>query len=199
MTAEARIWFLATAALASLMTVALSAFWIGLRTGATWRDLGVDRACLRRDALLGIVAFAMLAPPVYGLQFLLVQWFPSQHPLVELLREHMDPALATVGVFSAVVVAPVAEEYFFRVLLQGWLERLVRPHLRWLAVVLSAECFAAVHWSHGPDPLSAVLVRVGTGLCLPADPPPATGRDRALPVERRQPVGVGVARDADVG
>ncbi len=76
------------------------------------------------DVRLGVVAFLAVAPPVYALQLLLVQWFESHHPLVEMLRKDPQPHLIAACIVSAVVVAPVAEEYLFRGLLQGWLERL---------------------------------------------------------------------------
>lgn len=48
-------------------------------------------------------------------------------------------------VFGALVLAPVLEEFLFRGLLQGWLERhLGRPKM---AVLLTALLFAAVHRS----------------------------------------------------
>lgn len=47
--------------------------------------------------------------------------FSAQHPIVMLLAE-ADPVVWLGCVFSVVVVAPVAEEFLFRLLLQGWLE-----------------------------------------------------------------------------
>ncbi|MEO8497215.1 MAG: JDVT-CTERM system glutamic-type intramembrane protease, partial [Planctomycetota bacterium] len=48
----------------------------------------------------------------------------SHHPLLELLKQDTTGKLFGVVTLLAVVVAPISEEYFFRVLLQGWLERL---------------------------------------------------------------------------
>ncbi len=95
-----------------------------LRCQVSLRELGFDRRAVWRDLRLGIAAFFVLAPPVYGLQIVLVQWFESKHPIVELIREHPDPWLITASVFSAVIVAPIFEEYLFRGVVQGWLERL---------------------------------------------------------------------------
>jgi membrane protease YdiL (CAAX protease family) len=72
---------------------------------------------------LGLSAFVMLAPPVYAVQVLLVQFVPSRHPLILLLKENPDPRFLMIIGLSAVAVAPLSEEFFFRLLLQGWLEK----------------------------------------------------------------------------
>ena len=108
----------------SLFVVSLSTVTVLWRHQGSPRDLGWDLRCVGRDVRLGCVAFVGLAPPVYALQLLLVTWFKSHHPLVELLQRDPQPKLIAACVVSAAVVAPVAEEYLFRGLLQGWLEGL---------------------------------------------------------------------------
>jgi membrane protease YdiL (CAAX protease family) len=77
------------------------------------------------------------------------------HPAEQLLGSDSRGAIA-VAVTVALVVAPLIEEFFFRVLLQGWLEavwsrrRRKCPGLReapaaWLPVVLPAMLFALMH------------------------------------------------------
>ena len=83
-------------------------------------------AALRTDVAIGSVAFFAVAPLVFGIQWLLSQFFESTHPLLELLKENPAPRFFAVSVFSAVLVAPLVEEFVFRVLLQGWIERFVR-------------------------------------------------------------------------
>ena len=67
-----------------------------------------------------------------------------------------NPGEIAVAVVMAVIVAPLIEEFFFRVLLQGWLEavwsrrRRKHPELRaaplsWLPIVLPAALFALMH------------------------------------------------------
>jgi membrane protease YdiL (CAAX protease family) len=118
---DARADAVLTMALFSLAFVLLSALVILARTNADLRDLGVDFQKLGSDLKLGVVAFVMLAPPVYAIQWWLSQQFESKHPLVELLRER--PSAWLIAAFAALIAAPVAEEYLFRVLLQGWLEK----------------------------------------------------------------------------
>jgi membrane protease YdiL (CAAX protease family) len=93
------------------------------RAGAKPRDLGVSWKDAARDVRLGVGAFFMLAMPVMLLQAALTHWWPSEHPLVLILRNNATWLLFVVGVIVAVVIAPLTEEFFFRVLLQGWLEK----------------------------------------------------------------------------
>ncbi len=109
---------------ANVVTLAVAAAVVVLRVRATPRDLGFVWEAFSSDVALGAKAFFMLALPVLTLQGILTRWwYPSQHPLVEMLRESPDSSLFVTSVFVAVLVAPVAEEFFFRVLLQGWLEK----------------------------------------------------------------------------
>lgn len=109
--------------LANLATCAVVALIFRIRHKLSLRDLGWDARYLFQDVLLGLKAFAMLVPIVYGLQFVLTQLVDSKHPLIEMLKENPDPAFFAVAAFAAVIAAPITEEFFFRVVLQGWLER----------------------------------------------------------------------------
>ncbi len=115
---------LAATSLANLATVAFAIGWIRLAAGATWSDLGLRFDRVRDDVRLGLAAFAAVSVPIYLLQALLSQFVQEEHPIITLLKEHRQPWLLALCAFSAVIVAPLAEEFFFRVLLQGWLESL---------------------------------------------------------------------------
>jgi len=96
---------------------------IAFKNSASRSDLGivVDRA--GEDLRLGMVGFIYLAGPVFLIQAILSLWWPSEHPLIELVRKNPSLSFFLVSIFSAVIVAPIAEELVFRVLLQGWLEK----------------------------------------------------------------------------
>ena len=92
------------------------------------------------------------------------------HPAEQLLRTG-TPSEKAVAVVMAVIVAPFVEEFFFRVLLQGWLEALwsrwrrKHPELRaaplsWLPIVLPATLFAYMHIRSGRAPLSTEYLTV---------------------------------------
>jgi membrane protease YdiL (CAAX protease family) len=96
-----------------------------LRTGCTLRDLGIVPKEAGRDICIGVAAFCMLAPIVYAIQAALTLLQPYKHPLIEMLTKTPDLQLFAMLTFSAAIMAPVSEEWAFRVLLQGWLEKLV--------------------------------------------------------------------------
>jgi len=110
---------------ANLAAIATAAAAIALRTRASAADFGISRRSVRQDLWLGTVAFIMLAPLVYGLQRLLVIWFPYEHPLISALENHPGLLVHSAVFFSAVVGAPIVEEFFYRVLWQGGLQAFV--------------------------------------------------------------------------
>jgi membrane protease YdiL (CAAX protease family) len=112
-------------ATATLATLVFAIVLLCLRTKATAADLGVRLDRWRYDLRVGLVGFVALAPPVYALQAALVHFFPTQHPLIDILRERPDTWTVVVLSLSVAVVAPLSEEFFLRVLLQGWLERIM--------------------------------------------------------------------------
>lgn len=91
------------------------------------RDLGLP-ASLRQlagDASVGIFAcIASLVPTYLVLYVLHVVFQPEQqHQLIEQLLEHRSPQMMLAAFVIAVIAAPIFEEFTFRMLLQGWLER----------------------------------------------------------------------------
>ncbi len=104
----------------TLLVAALILFW---QTDARWSDLGINLQRAPYDVRCGAIAFAAAAPAVFGLQRLITTWVPYHHQLVTAVQEKNDLPMWIVAGVSAVVVAPVFEEFFFRVLLQGWLEK----------------------------------------------------------------------------
>lgn len=130
----ARVLFCESAVNLAAIAIALAA--IGLRTRARAPDFGMSQSHVRQDLWLGAVAFAMLAPVVYGLQRILTIWFPYDHPLISVLEKHPKPILHAAVFFSAVVAAPIVEEFFYRVLWQGWLQAFAARRTDFLQLVL---------------------------------------------------------------
>lgn len=90
-------------------------------------DLGLSSDGVLKDVLIGLAAFAVIGPWLYGLNTLLAYFHSGSHPLIEAIEESRDAGLFIVATLFAVLVAPVMEEFIFRLLLQGWLERVLRP------------------------------------------------------------------------
>jgi membrane protease YdiL (CAAX protease family) len=132
----------------SLLTMAVSGVLLRGVAGATWSDLGLERGRWLEDVRLGIGAYAMLVVPMLLLHILVQRLtkLTEQHPFVDLLSN--DPRfgyLLPIGV-AALLAAPLAEEFFFRLVLQGWLERLM------------------TRGSRPADPVGTELEAVGTEL-----------------------------------
>jgi len=108
---------------ATLATLLFGLALLMARAGATRFDLGLSLDRWWYDLRLGLLGFLALAAPVYALQALLVHFFPTQHPLIDLLEAHHDDYTFFVVGLSVSVLAPVSEEFFIRVFLQGWLEK----------------------------------------------------------------------------
>jgi len=129
-----------------------------------------------RDVARGAFAFLAVAPLVFGIQWLLSQFFPAHHPLLDLLKKNPAPRFFVMSLFAAVLVAPVVEEYLFRLLLQSWIERFVAPGLSPLRVVIG-----------GRDPLPVVGNRAvreaGVARAEPGwDEPPGSAPSRWIPI-----------------
>jgi membrane protease YdiL (CAAX protease family) len=121
--------------------------------------------------------FGEVAAPIYGLQAALSPLAGKQHPIIEVLARERTPLLYLLTGLSAVLVAPLAEEFFFRVLLQGWLEaataRTTSPeavaaeplvtHSGGLAIFTSALVFASMHVGHGADPIPLFFLALMLG------------------------------------
>ncbi len=125
----------ALAILASSMAMLLgcggAVLLLRFRTRATWADLGFRARDFVRDVRIGGAAFLLLAPPMYALQFVLTKcWFESEHPVQTMLLNNPSAAVLLTALFTAVLVAPLTEEIFFRVIFQGWLESLGMLFLR---------------------------------------------------------------------
>lgn len=84
------------------------------------------------------------------------------HPTLQALTDESPSLGATVALCTgAVVIAPLAEEFFFRGLLQTVLANLVGG--RWRAIGLTAGAFALMHSDqpHAVPPLAALAVILG--------------------------------------
>lgn len=158
--------------------------------GATQADLGLSFQHLSRDVTTGVLGFVTIAPVVFAIQGLLRLWFKGDHPVVELLQAMRDPLTLASVFLGVVVVAPLVEELLFRVLLQGWLERLFcepldsfaatndalaieapqpveRPNMAtrsWLAIFISSTLFALMHFrENSADPVPLFFLSLVLG------------------------------------
>lgn len=117
--------------------------------GASWAALGIAGWRWPDDLRLAVGALALVVAPLLGLAAVLDRIVPYEHPVVTFLREHRDPVAVALVIIAAVVAAPIGEEFFFRRVLQGWLERRLPEAGGAAAIGLQAAAFAAAHLGHG--------------------------------------------------
>ena len=158
--------------LASLLGMLVSVIIIWIRFRARWSDFGWIARKVWSDIRLGVGAFAILRTPTYALQVLLVQFVESKHPLLELIRQEPRVELIVGAAFSAVIVAPLFEEYLYRGLLQGWLERMASFHEDVIPLLLG-----------GPVRSESVDTSVAMPDNADGQSPPCTERSTADPLQ----------------
>jgi membrane protease YdiL (CAAX protease family) len=124
---RSKLYLMLIDSIGRLLSMAAVVLFVVLRTRCTFRDLGFSWTDLPRDLRMGAAAFCALAIPTYGLQMILTQFWKSEHPLIESLKMDRDPQFLAIALFAAVISAPLAEEFGFRVLFQGWLEKMFDP------------------------------------------------------------------------
>ncbi|MEI6240858.1 MAG: CPBP family intramembrane glutamic endopeptidase [Planctomycetia bacterium] len=151
---------LATAGAAALAVVHLR------RRGASWSGIGFHVGDWSAAIRQAVGTVALVLAPLLGLAALLDRIVPYRHPIVEFLAEHRDAMSITLVWLAATVVAPIVEEFFFRRVLQGWLEAWLTGRgvaaAGGLAITGSAFAFALAHLGQG----LAWVPLVGLGLVL---------------------------------
>jgi membrane protease YdiL (CAAX protease family) len=142
-----------TAWLAASLIAAGVAFQGGLARG-----LGLSARRWLWDSLRAVTGYLAVLPPCMGLFLLMSYVVPPQyqHEHTMLIHLRTQPGIWKVMVIvSAVVLAPLTEEVFFRGLLQSLLRRTFRQP--WVAILAASAVFAAVH-SAFPHTLPTLFV-----------------------------------------
>ena len=177
--------------LAQLMATVAAIAWFLYRHGTVgW--LGT-RANLPMDIVVGLAGSLMLIPVVLVIQSIAIQFIPYTHETLDSLVKNFSLRTAAWAWFAAVGVAPLTEEFFFRGVLQGWLQRvfdydepiearitggLLKPEtaraltdrnaaqgiLRfWSPIVIASAAFAFMHMGQGPAPIPLFFLSLGIG------------------------------------
>lgn len=114
--------------LGNMVAVLIVSAWIAIRHQASREQLGFGIKNLRREIKIGFVAALGSLPVVYLLMFVVSQGTSIEydHPLITKMLEDATLDSFLIGCFSAVIAAPLTEEFLFRVILQGWLQSISR-------------------------------------------------------------------------
>ncbi len=111
------------ASIGSLITVVLGTLWICVRynTNAEHVGFGPIHGKTIAVGLIGGLAVIPLMYIVMGVVSSLSQ-SKYEHPLIDSAVESATFPKYLMAVFAAAIVAPIVEEFLFRVVLQGWLQ-----------------------------------------------------------------------------
>lgn len=107
---------------AQLLCVVLMTVFICNRTGCALSKLGWRLDQVAGDLRAGLQCFLMLTPIILILNALLQGLTKTsyEHPIQDMIKQY--PWLLGIAFWQAAIVAPVSEEFAFRVLLIGWFE-----------------------------------------------------------------------------
>jgi membrane protease YdiL (CAAX protease family) len=111
--------------------------------------LGLSPRWLGADLRLATVTLGLIVAPLLAVAGLLDMLVPYEHPIVDFLATHRDGRSIALVLVSAVVVAPLFEEFFFRRVFQGWLEKRFPRGPMPLVLGLPAAAFALAHVGQG--------------------------------------------------
>ena len=98
--------------------------WIIIRHQASLAQLGFSLSRWWNHIAIGVIAALASIPFVYALMAAVSVGFDNKysHPLLEELKRDGTFPAYLLAVTSAVLIAPLVEEFLFRVLIQGWLQ-----------------------------------------------------------------------------
>jgi len=164
---------------------------LALRQNQTWSRVGwTPRG---GDILLGFKASLLILPPTMLLMGLVSTLQKYSHPVLNTLKSSdagTDYSVFAVLFFTTAIVTPFVEEFWFRGLLQGGLQRLADmrfrgdqlsagpsasfdesdPSLRadWTPIaiwpmVVASLVFALMHWGQGLAPIPLFFLSLGLG------------------------------------
>ena len=123
-TAAQSISMYAVMAAGQLLTILLTLAWIALRYRHVLQIFGCSTRFFATDLKLATCAFVMTVPGLLLLQWLFSFLVDYQHGTIEILKDQNNLLTVLLTWTAAVVLAPLAEEIFFRGFLQSWLQRM---------------------------------------------------------------------------
>ena len=176
------------------LAVMTFAFWyLCLQYRYSASDFGLAAGQNGAGIMGGLMGFAMWIPVVWMVQLLMVQFLEYTHPTIDSLDNQPQPLEVIQLWFGAAIVAPIVEEFLFRGVLQGWIQRIGRPldgetpesiflgsrgrdkidipsskkdngrPVHVGAIVVTSLIFALMHASQGPAPVALFVLSLGIG------------------------------------
>lgn len=124
-------------------------------------QIGIRSENMTQQSFDGVRGFFLALIPV-SLALLVTFQLRSEestHAVLKGLIDNPDPLLAASLIVMAVITAPLAEEFMFRVVLQNWVIRVAGV---WPGIVITAIVFAGIH--EFPDSLPLIPLALLLGI-----------------------------------
>ena len=158
-----------------LLAMLVGICWLLLRYGVNFKHIGLSLRKLLPNVGLGLAAAAMTLPVVALVSMGVSEGLDADydHPLINELKKEGTLSAYLLAVFCAVLVAPLVEEFFFRVMLQGWLESVPWSWRGWWWLLGANANQAAGLISDSAAPGSLAAVALDTPMSPPnlSEPP----------------------------
>lgn len=138
-----------------LCAVGVITAWLLFRFQSNLQEIGWGLKRLPRLLVVGLVGGLAFLPILFGLNALVVLVSETEynHPILDSMKADGTPVSFLLASFSAAVAAPIAEEFLFRGLLQGWLQSLPRVTLSWALIGRTIERGSLISNSQGSTEL----------------------------------------------
>jgi len=124
------------------------------------------------DVRLGCLAALLILPPVTLVMLAASAVVRYEHPVLTQVESAPSWSIILALFVSTVAIAPLTEEFAFRVMLQGALQRFADfgqeeasqwvPRADW-PILFSSLLFAAMHYGQGPAPIPLFFLSLGLG------------------------------------
>ncbi|TWT83260.1 CAAX amino terminal protease self- immunity [Planctomycetes bacterium CA13] len=167
--------------LSGLLVVGVTLAWLRLIRPDAVKQLGFDWKA--SDMQLGFRASAMLIPPTLLISSAVSYLVPYHHPVMESLEKSPSIGIFAILFVGTAIIAPLVEEFLFRVLMQGSLQQLAdsiannddtvidreeTPSPHWTPrsywpIVVTSVIFALMHFGQGAAPIPLFVLSLGLG------------------------------------
>jgi membrane protease YdiL (CAAX protease family) len=124
-----------------LVAMIATTFWVCFRCRVGFDRAGWRTKRLPKQIVLGVAFAILFAPPMYVIMAVLTTTLDQEykHPLIEMIGK--DPMMLWFAIWTAVIVAPITEEFAFRVMLQGFLESMSAGSIGMADILLGRQSF----------------------------------------------------------
>lgn len=157
---------------ATAFSLAMTLIYLRIVHGASFRKLGMVPSW--DDIRGGFLATAWIFAPVLLVNLVVSQIVKYEHSVTDMLAQDNDFVTFAFLMLSAAILTPIAEEFQFRLLLQGGLQRVADgadlddsptwTPKSWWPIIVTSVVFASLHLGQGAAPIPLFFLSIGLGI-----------------------------------